>query len=587
MANFITRPVVMGKRGVVTSGHYLASAAGFRIMEQGGNAVDAAATMGFCLAVLEPHNNGLGGETPTLVYSAKEQKVYAISGMGWAPKALTIEWCRENNIDLIPGDGYIPACVPAVVDTWATALAYFGTMSFEQVLQPAMDLAESGFPLYEELYDSLVYSCHRYTTLYPSTAKIYCPGGQVPAIGALICNPDLASVMRRMCHAEASAKQKGRLAGIEAARDVFYKGDIAEWIVDYITNHPVEDVTGIARKGLLSYDDLAEWYAKIEEPVVYNYRNLDVHKCSSWTQGPVFLQQLAILEGYDLQQMGHNSADYLHTWVECAKLAFADREAYYGDPLFDQVPFEVLLSKEYGARRRELIGPEASPDLRPGDVGRGIPEYVSLSILEDNRRSLNQTYKGDTTHLDAVDSAGNMVASTPSGGWIPTSPVIEGLGFPLGTRAQMFYLNPKRPNALAPHKRPRATLTPTLVTRNGEPYMVFGTQGGDCQDQWTLQFFLNYVDFRMNIQEAIDAPSVHTDHFPSSFYPRDAHPLSVTVESRINPQVIQELEQRGHLVSINDGWEHGKVMGIRYDKDLGIILGGASPRGGVAYAIGW
>lgn len=599
MPTFTTRPVIMGRRGVVTSGHYLATAAGFRIMEQGGNGIDAAAAMCFCLNLLEPQNSGIGGEVPALIYSAKERKAFAICGLGWSPEAFTIEWCKERSIDLIPGDGYLPACVPAVVDTWATAVARFGTMSFSQVLQPAIELAENGFPVYEGLRNSIAANVHKFTELYPTTGEIYCPNGRVPEVGELLRNPAWANALKAMCRAETAARYKGRVAGIEAARDVFYKGEIAERIIDFITNNPVEDASGAAHTGLLSYEDMAEWHARVEEPVTFNYRGLDVHKCSSWTQGPVFLQQLAILEGFDLKALEHNSADYLHTWIECAKLAFADREAYYGDPLFDEVPFDVLLSKEYAARRRNLIGAEASLELRAGDVGRGVPDYVTFDIAEDNRSALNvvgckvrdlglgHAHVGDTTHLDAVDREGNMVAATPSGGWIGSSPVIKGLGFPPGTRGQMFYLNPQRPNALAPRKRPRATLTPSLVTRDGDPFMVFGTPGGDCQDQWTLQFFLNYVDFGMNIQEALDAPTVHSAHFPSSFYPREAYPGRVVVEGRIPQEVVAELESRGHEVVVTDGWANGKVMGIRYCKVRGIILGGVSPRGNIGYALGW
>jgi gamma-glutamyltranspeptidase/glutathione hydrolase len=595
MSPFTTRPVIMGQRGVVTSGHYLATAAGFRIMEQGGNAVDAAAAMCFCLNLLEPHLNGIGGEVPTLIYSAKERKAYAICGLGWSPQAFTIAWCHQHGIDVIPGDGYLPACVPAVVDTWALAMARFGTMSFSQVLQPAIELAENGFPVYERLHNDIAKNVDRFTEHYPTTGAIYCPGGHAPQIGDVLRNPDLANVLKLMCRAEAGAKHEGRIAGLEAARDVFYRGEIAERIIDFITSNPVEDASGSAHTGLLSYEDMAEWHATVEEPVSLNYRGLDVHKCSSWTQGPVFLQQLAILEGFDLKAMGHNSADYLHTWIECAKLAFADREAYYGDPAFDDVPLGALLSKEYAAERRALIGVEASQELRPGDVGRGTPDYVTFDIQENSPQAM-ATYTGDTTHLDAVDREGNMVAATPSGGWIATtvsggwissSPVIKGLGFPLGTRGQMFYLNPKRPNALAPRKRPRATLTPSLVTKGGEPYMVFGTKGGDCQDQWTLQFFLNTVDFGMDIQEALDAPTVHSEHFPGSFYPHKAHPARMVAENRIPQDVIAELGRRGHKVVVQGGWVNGRCMGIRYDKQRGIILGGVSPRGKTGYALGW
>lgn len=587
MAFFTTRPVIQARYGVVTSGHYLATAAGFRILTQGGNAFDAAVATCLVLNLVEPQNTGLGGEAPALIYVGKERKVYAVSGMGWAPQSLTIDWFRENGIDLIPGDGFIPACVPAMVDTMCLILARFGTMNFTQVAAPAIELAEEGFPLYSGLRNVISSYSQVFTELYPSTGKIYLPEGRLLEEDELLRNPDWAGTLRRMCQAEADCG-KGRIAGIEAARDVFYKGEIAEKIIEYITHHPMPDSTGKAHTGLLSLKDMEEWHASLEEPVSLNYRGLDVHKCSSWTQGPVFLQQLAILEGYDLPALGHNTAEYLHIWIECAKLAFADREAYYGDPEFDKVPFEILLSKEYAAQRRSLIRESASLEMRPGDVGRGIPAYLLRSILEDNRSALGfSSHMGDTTHLDAADAEGNLIACTPSGGWFTSSPVIEGLGFPLGTRAQMFYLNPERPNALAPHKRPRATLTPTLVTRNGEPFLAFGTQGGDAQDQWTLQFFLNYVDFGMDLQAALDAPTVHSEHFPSSFYPREAHPGVISVESRIPEAVQRELERRGHRLYVAGEWVHGRVLAAGFHPKTGLLQAAASPRQGIAYAIGW
>ena len=599
MAKFTTRPVVMGRRGVVTSGHYLATAAGFRIMEQGGNAIDAAAAMCFCLNLLEPQSNGIGGEVPTLIYSAKDRQVFAVCGMGWSPKAFTLDWCRQHGIDLIPGDGYLPACVPAMVDTWAMAVARFGTLSFAQVLQPAIELAENGFAVYPGLHESLAASLKKFIELYPTTGEIYCPGGRVPEVGELLRNPDWANTLTVMCRAEAAAERRGRIAGIEAARDAFYTGEIAERILAFIATTPVEDASGIAHTGLLSYEDMAEWHATVEEAVTSPYNDLDVHKCPPWTQGPVFLQQLGILEGDDLALLGHNSAEYLHLLIESAKLAFADREAYYGDPLFDKVPLDVLLSKEYAAKRRALIGRAASQEMRPGDVGQGVPAFATFDVAGDNRRALQvaarsirdlglgHAHVGDTTHLDAVDAEGNMVAATPSGGWIGSSPVIKGLGFPLGTRGQMFYLNPERPNALAPRKRPRATLTPSLVTRRGQPFMVFGTPGGDGQDQWTLQFFLNVTVFGMNLQEALDAPTIHSVHFPSSFYPRTAYPGRVEAEGRIPRDVIAALESRGHEVAVIDGWANGKVMGICCDRERGVLSGAVSPRRTIGYALGW
>jgi gamma-glutamyltranspeptidase / glutathione hydrolase len=595
----------MGTRGVVTAGHYLAAQAGLRILQQGGNAIDAAAAMCIALNLLEPQNNGLGGEAPTLIYSAKERKAYAVSGQGWSPQALTVDWCKANAIDLIPGDGYLPACVPATLDTWALALARFGTLSFAQVLQPAIELAEDGFPIYEGLHTHLKNNTVKYTELYPSTGEIYLPDGTAPKTGEVWRNPDFARMLRRLVQAEANAQGQGRVKGIEAARDAFYEGEIAAQIVDFINTNPMKDATGKAHTGLLSRADFAEWHAELDEPATLNYGGLDVLKCGPWTQGPVFLQQLALLRGFDLRAMGHNSAEYLHTLMEVAKLAFADREAYYGDPKFDDVPLETLLSPSYNDARRDLLQHQASSILRPGDVGRGVPAYAAnFDVAADNRHgmvigelgdlgvvqrpyAIKHTHLGDTTHCDAIDRAGNMVACTPSGGWIGTSPVIRGLGFPLGTRGQMFYLNPNRPNALQPHKRPRATLTPTLVMKDGEPHMAFGTPGGDGQDQWTLQLFLNLAEFEMNLQEALDAPTAHTLHFPSSFYPRSAFPNKMEIENRVPANVIEELRQRGHDVDVIDGWQNGKCMGIVLDGARGVIHGGASPRHQIGYALGW
>ena len=599
MATFTTRPVIMGRRGVATAGHYLVASVGLRMLMAGGNAIDAAAAMGICETLVEPQSCGIGGEVPTLVYSARERKTYAVSGMGWSPKALTIDWCRENGIDLIPGDGYLPACVPAPVGTWAEALARFGTMSFSEILQPTIEFAEDGFPVYEALHRSMSMNRDKFAELYPTTGEVYLRDGQPKRIGEIHRNPDFGAMLRIMQRAEGEAEGKGRIAGIEAARDAFYKGEIAERIARFIADNPVEDASGEAHKGILSYEDMAEWNAEIGETAHIEYRGLEVHKCPAWTQGPVFLQHLAILDAMDAASLGHNTADYLHAWIESAKLAFADREAHYGDPAFDDAPFDVLLSADYAAKRAARIGETASLELRPGDAGGGVPEYTSISVAEDNRRALGvaarevrdlgigDAHIGDTTHLDAVDAEGNMVASTPSGGWIGSSPVISGLGFPLGTRGQMFYLNAERPNALAPRKRPRATLTPTIATRGGEPYMAFGTPGGDSQEQWTLQFFMNCVDFGMNLQEALDAPTVHTTHFPSSFYPRAAFPGRVVAESRIPAAALDDLRRRGHDIEEVGGWANGKVLGIRRHAESGVIAGAASAKNNVGYAVGW
>ena len=328
----------------------------------------------------------------------------------------------------------------------------------------------------------------------------------MPEIGQVLRQAELANTLRSLSDAEKS-EGNDRKAGLREARDLFYRGMIAHRIVDFAATHPSKDATGKAHASLLRFEDLAEYETRVEDTVQIDYAGLKVHKCGPWSQGPVFLQQLLLLEGYDLKSMGHNSANYIHVITEASKLAFADRERFYGDPLFTDVPLEELLSKRYADARRALINmKKASLKLQPGEMEKAT------------RRTARGKSEGDTTHLDTVDSEGNMVSATPSGGWNWSSPVIEGLGFPLGTRGQMFSLNPNHPNCIAPGKRPRTTLSPTLVTSANGPLMAFGTPGGDQQDQWTLQFFLNFIKFGMNLQAAIDAPSFHTSHFPSSFY---------------------------------------------------------------------
>jgi gamma-glutamyltranspeptidase / glutathione hydrolase len=579
MATFTTRPVITGRHGVVTAGHYLATMAGWQMLAAGGNAIDAGVAAGFALALLEPHNNGLGGEVPILVYEASTRRVQAISGQGTAPAAASIAWFQERGIKMIPGDGLLPATVPGALDGWVTALARFGTLSLGAVLAPALELAESGFAVTRGISGCVTAHQRRFQEEWPGSAAAYLPGERVPARGERFALPEWAATLRRLVDAERENSHRGRVAALESARDVFYKGPIAETIAAFVRDHAVRDATDKAHHGLLTYEDIAGYHARVEEPVTLRYRGLDIHKCGPWCQGPVFLQQLSLLEGFDLSAMGHNTPDAIHTIVEAAKLAFADREFYYGDPLFASVPMERLLSPAYAAERRRLIDPaKASLALRPGDVA---PRPLQL-VLGDPR-----IYPGDTTHLDAIDAAGNMIAATPSGGWIQSSPVIPGLGFPLGTRAQMFSLDPEHPNALQPGKRPRTTLTPSLATKEGAPWMVFGTPGGDMQDQWTLQFFLNVVDFGMDLQEALDAPTFSSYHFPSSFYPRAAYPGRLEVEGRIPAETRAALEARGHEVAVTGDWANGRVLGARIDAEQGLLLAGASPRNETGYAVGW
>jgi gamma-glutamyltranspeptidase/glutathione hydrolase len=576
---FTTRPVITGRRGVVTAGHYLAAEAGMGILRAGGNAIDAGVAAGFCLAVLEPQSNGIGGESPMLIHHAASGRTVAINGQGTAPRAATIEWMRARGIDLIPGDGLLAATVPSQVSNWITALAEFGTLSLAQVMAPAIDLAREGFAMTHGLRRCITANADRYRREWPGSAELYLPGDRIPDWGDRFRNPRWADTFTAVAASEREAAGRGRSAGLEAAHRYFYQGPIAEEIAAFCRDHRFRDASGQENEGLLAYEDLVRFHAEVESPVHLGYRGLEVYKCGPWSQGPVFLQQLSLLEGFDLAALGHNSADYIHTLVECAKLAFADREFYYGDPRFVEVPMERLLSPAYAEERRRLVDPKrASMDLRPGDVGRR-----PLKLILGDERS----YNGDTTHLDVIDAEGNMIAATPSGGWCLSSPVIPSLGFPLGTRAQMFSLDPAHPNSLQPGKRPRTTLTPSLVMRGERPWMVFGTPGGDQQDQWTLQFFLNVVEFGMSIQEALDAPSFHSQHFPSSFYPRAQHPGLVTVEGRIPESIREELRLRGHIVEAAGDWSNGRVLAIRTDPARGLIFGGASPRLETGYAVGW
>jgi gamma-glutamyltranspeptidase/glutathione hydrolase len=578
---FTTRPVIYGTHGVVAAGHYLAAQAGLSILEAGGNAIDAGAATGFCLAVLLPHQNGIAGEAPTLIYSADRKQVFAVNGHGVAPREATIERFKAMEIELIPGDGFLPAVVPAACDSYITSLAVFGTMTLEEVLTPALELAGDGFPMFQELRGAIGGNLPHWQKHYPSSVENFAPGAKAPENGQVYVQSDWAGTLGLLVEAERKAARKGRSAAIRAARDVFYKGEIAREIVKFARSTEVMDASGRPHKALLSEEDFAGYSARVEPAVTVDYRGLSVHKCNSWCQGPVFLQQLTLLEGFDLAAMGHNSTEYIHTVIECAKLAFADREAYYGDPQFVKMPWDTLLSKQYAAERRKLVAERASMEDRPG-LDIAVPRMEPPKPTSD----WPILHIGDTTQLDAIDRFGNMISITPSGGWFSSSPVIPGLGFPLGTRGQMFWLDPAHPNCLEPGKRPRSTLTPSLVTKDGRPWMVFGTPGGDCQDQWTLQLFLNHVDFGMDIQEAIDAPTFHTGHLRNSFYPRGMQPGVMVVEGRIPESVRDELAARGHTVEVTGDWANGAALAIRFDADSGVISGAASPRS-VSYCVGW
>ena len=563
----------MGTRGAITTSNYMATSAGFEILLAGGNAIDASIAAGLALHVVEPHMNGIGGETPILLYSARKRRIFAISGQGPAPKAATLEFFEGNGIRLIPGDGLLPATVPASFDAWITCLRFFGTMTLREVIAPAIRLAEEGFPVYAALHEIVTRHAKRFLSEWPTTARIYLPRGRIPRIGEVLRQNELAKTLRSLAEAERRAG-KNREKGLEAARHYFYEGPIAREIAQFAAKRSFKDATGKYHNGLITAEDLADYKTRIEKTVNIDYKGVTVHKCGPWSQGPVLLQQLRLLEDYDLRRLRHNSADYIHLITEASKLAFADREAFYGDPLYTDVPLTRLLSRDYSRKRKELIDMrKASLTLRTGS-GSHIP------VSEGTR-----LYTGDTTHLDAVDSDGNMVSATPSGGWITSSPVIEGLGFPLGTRGQMFSLDAAHPNCLAPGKRPRTTLTPSLISSKRRSVLAFGTPGGDQQDQWALQFFLNFMEFGMDLQAAIDAPSFHNQHFPSSFYPRKAELGSLYVEGRIPRGIVNELRSRGHNVIVQGDWVNGRMTAAHYDWENNVVSAAASSRYQIAYAL--
>ena len=595
---FTTRPELAGTFGMVASTHWLASATGLAALEQGGNAFDAAVAAGLVLQVVEPHMNGPAGEVPVIGFDAERGETFVLDGQGPAPAAATVPAFGGLGLALVPGTGLLAACVPAAFGTWMLLLARHGRLPLREVLKYAIGYARDGYPMPASASAVIGAMAGPFREHWPSSAEVYLGGG-TPAPGSRFANPALAAVYTRIL-AEGEAAGRDREAQIEAARRAFYEGFVAEAIAAYLARAEVMDSTGRPHRGLLAGADLAAWRASAEPPVTLEYAGLTVCKTGPWGQGPVFLQQLALLAGFDLAALSPGRAEFIHTVVECAKLAFADREAWYGDPRFSPVPLAGLLSPQYAAQRRQLVGPAASGELRPGSpagVAPVLPGYALAAAgdampgaggpaAEDPRGGLTipGLGPGDTCHLDVADRFGNLVSATPSGGWLQSSPVIPGLGFCLGTRAQMFTLTPGLASTLAPGRRPRTTLSPGLALRDGEPYLAFGTPGGDQQDQWALAFFLNHVHFGMNLQEAIDAPAFHTDHFPSSFYPRGSLPRSLAAEARLAEPELAELRRRGHAVTVQPPWSLGRVSAV--SRGDGMLRAAANARGMQGYAVG-
>lgn len=583
------RPEIFARGAVVSSGHYLASETAVHIFRSGGNAFDAAVAAGVALQVLKPHQNGLAGEIPTLLYSVRDGRAWALSGHGPAPRAATIERFRELGLELIPGDGFLPAIVPPALGSYLFMLERFGTMTVEEVLEPAMALAADGFALSNALANCIQANRDRFLRDWPSSAEVFLPGGQAPAAGALWKNPDLSRTLRRLMDAAAG---KPRERGIRAAADLFYRGAMAGEMLDFARRFAAPDASGRPHTALLAAEDLASWQPKLEEAARTTWRDMEILKCPTWTQGPAMLQALNILEHFDLAAMGLNSADYIHTVVEAMKLAYADREFYYADADLAEVPLQRLLSKPYAAERARLIDPHrASMELRPG----GYPPLAKWTTTGEIDAALARaagdgSAHGDTTKLDLLDAAGNAVSITTSGGWLQSSPVIPGLGFPLGTRGQMFSLEARHPNALAPGKRPRSTLTPTLALKAGRPYLVFGSPGGDCQDQWATEFLLAHELFGLSLQEAVEAPTFWSAHWPNSFYPRTCTPGLVHVEGRIDERVMADLESRGHTVKREAPFGGGNTLACKSEPagdGRAMLSAAASPRLDPAYALGY
>jgi len=582
--SFTTRPELSGSFGMVASTHWLASGAGMAVLERGGNAFDAAVAAGFVLQVVEPHLNGPGGEVPVIAWSAERGEPFVVCGQGVAPAEASVGLLRDElGLDVVPGTGLLGACVPGAFDAWMLLLLEHGTLRLGEALEHAIGYAAGGFPALDRIAATIDRVAELFTSHWPSSAELWLPAVRA---GGQMRNPALAETYTRIVR-EAEAATRDRDGQIEHARATWRAGWVAEAIVGFVRSNAVLDASGRRHRGLLSEADLAGWRATVEPPLTLDYRGHTVCKTGPWGQGPVFLAQLALLEGLDLAGMGRESAEFVHTVIEGAKLAFADREAFYGDS-GGPVPVEALLSAGYAAERRALIGEDASLELRPGAPGGArprLPSRLAAGAARAAAAGVGEPTRGDTCHLDVADRHGNLVSATPSGGWLQSSPAIGGLGFCLGTRAQMFWLEEGLPSSLVGGVRPRTTLSPSLALRDGEGWMAFGTPGGDQQDQWSLLFLLSVVDHGMNLQEAIDAPAFHSTHFPSSFHPRGAQPGRMEIESRAGEALIGALRARGHDVEVTGPWTLGRLSAVAREPG-GVLRAAANPRGMQGYAAG-
>lgn len=592
MSDFTTRPEIRGTFGVATSTHWIASSVGMSILEKGGNAFDAAVACALTLQVVEPHLNGPAGDMPAIIYSATTGKTEVLCAQGVAPAKATVEHYTEQGLTLIPGSGLLSTVVPGAFDGWMLLLRDHGTMGLREVMQPAIDYARDGHPVLPRVASMIDGLAEFFAKEWPSSAAVWTPGGKAPKPNELFKNPDLAATYDRLANATGDTRE----AQIDAARAQWREGFVADGIFDYLKDACVMDVSEKAHSAVLEPQDMADWRATWEDTLTYDYHGWTVHKTHPWSQGPVMLQALAILQGIDLASMDPNGAEFVHTVIEAMKLAYADREAYYGDPDHSEIPMQTLLSDSYNAQRRKQITDTASLEQRPGrvpgfehladayiersqrdfDVGNVMAQEPTMSHLTEKR--------GDTVHLDIIDRWGNMISATPSGGWLQSNPVVPGLGFPLNSRAQMYWLEHGLPTSLAPGRRPRTTLTPSLAQKNGAQ-LVFGTPGGDQQDQWQLIWFLRFVHFDLGLQECMDAPLFHSMHFQGSFFPRETKPGEMMLEPSFGDAVINDLRARGHKITVAEPWTVGRLTAAMREAD-GTMRAAATPRLMQAYAVG-